>query len=80
MNTRNYNVNGFKNVNQILSNSEIKNLNKENKLNWKSGHQLIFDNNRVYFFKENEQGKVLFMHITGRRNSTFLVAKFKPTN
>lgn len=72
----NYNVNGLENANQILSISEIRNLNKYNKLKWVGGCMPIADDNRLYFFKENNNGKALFMHVIGERTSTFFVAKF----
>ena len=70
----NYKVDGLT-AKSSLTNSEIKELDKENKLNWVGGNRLIADDSRTYFHKENENGKALFMHITG--NATYFVAKFK---
>ena len=75
MDYSNYKVDGLK-EGSVVSNAEIRELNKENKLNWHEGQRLIADDSRVYFYKENEKGKALFMHITGNRKATYFVAKF----
>lgn len=75
MNYSNYKVEGLK-ESSIISNTQIRELNKESRLSWVGGHSLIADDSRAYFYKENEHGKALFMHITGNRKSTYFVAKF----